>query len=212
MPTRKPSKSPSKSSKKAGGAKRTKAKGGAVLPLEPLYPHPVKMRWPKKGSGVQMVRIWGGFDDDDIPSDMDLGTVGRMPNPMPDNIVSLLKLASEATWITIPLAPYIYLLIKSWFAGRNSRKLKIRKGEAEVEFEGAWSESKLRKAFDHFRRMTKDEDDDSIQVIENGKVIERVGAPAYKIKQADIERARELQSRASKAKTRKKVRTKSKRK
>lgn len=199
MPTRKPSKSSSKGSKKVAGAKRVKVKGGAVLPLEPIYLPPVKVRAPKKGSvgimvsGGRMSRIWGDFDDDDIPGDIDWNKVPRMPNPMPDNIVSLLKLASEATWLTIPLAPFIYLLIKSWFEGRNTRKLKIKKGNSEVEFEGTWSERKLRNCFDHFRKMNKDVDDDSIQVIENGKVIKSGSSPAYKITEADLQRVKALQ-------------------
>jgi hypothetical protein len=195
MPTRKSS---SKGSKKAVGAKREKAKEGPAFPLEEVHIHPVKMRSTKKPSGIQMVRVWGNFDD--IPRNIDLSKVPRMPNPMPDNIVSLLKLAGEATWLTVPLAPYIYLLIKSWFEGRNSRKLKIKKGEVEVEFQGVWSERDFQKMFDRFRKMTKDLNEGEIQVIENGKAIERKNAPAYKVKQSDIERAREMQSSPPKAK------------
>jgi hypothetical protein len=103
----------------------------------------VKGRSAKKATGVKTVRIWGSFDD--APSDLDGNKVPRMPNPVPDNIVSLLKLAGEATWLTIPLAPYIYLLIRSWFEGRNSRKLKLRNGDFEIEVQGTWSDRKLRK-------------------------------------------------------------------
>jgi hypothetical protein len=207
MPARKSS---PKGSRKATGVKRLKATEGPVFPLELIYPRPVKLRSSKKLSGGKITRVWGDFDD--ASSDIDLSKVPRMPNPMPDNIISLLKLAGEATWLTVPLAPYIYLLIKSWFEGRNSRKLKIKKGDVEVEFQGVWSERNFQKAFDRFRKMTKELNEDDIQVIENGKVIEHGKAPAFKVKQADIERAREMQSGKVKAKAPTKGKAKGERK
>lgn len=182
----------SKASRTSDQAKLATDKEGPVFRIEPKHPRLVKVRSAKKGTGIKMVRVWGNFDD--VPSDTDWHKVPRMPNPMPDNIVSLLKLAGEATWLTIPLAPYIYLLIKSWFEGRNSRKLKIRNGDFEVEFQGVWSERKIHKEFDRFRKMTKDLNEDDIQVIENGKVIERPRSASYKVKESDIQRVRELQA------------------
>lgn len=177
-----------------------------MLLLEPTYPRAVKMRRSKKGSGVKLVRVWGGGGD--TSDDVDWRKVPRMPNPMPDNIVSLLKLAGEATWLTVPLAPFIYLLIKSWFAGRNSRKLKMKKGDTEVEFQGAWSDRNLRSAFIHFQKMTRHLRGEEIQVIENGKVIESGKAPAYKVTEADVRRARELRTKKPPAKRARKKSTK----
>jgi hypothetical protein len=207
MPTKKSS---SRRPEKAAGPKTGKSKERAFPTLEPPYPRPVKMRRSKKISGVKMITLWGASDD--IPNNIDWNKVPRMPNPMPDNIVSLLKLAGEASWLTIPLAPYIYLLIKSWFEGRNNRRLKIKNGNVEMEFQGAWSDKKFQQAFDRFRKMTKELNEDDIQVIENGRVIEDRKAPAYKVEQSDIERAREMQSGAAKAKITKKSMTKNKRK
>jgi hypothetical protein len=124
-----------------------------------------------------------------------------MPNPVPDNIVSLLKLAGEATWLTIPLAPYIYLLIKSWFEGRNSRRLKLRNGDFEIEIQGTWSEKKLHKEFDRFRKLTKDLNENGIQVIENGKVIERQSNCSYKVTESDIQRVTESQTKKRQTKS-----------
>jgi hypothetical protein len=124
-----------------------------------------------------------------------------MPNPLPDNIVSLLKLAGEATWLTIPLAPYIYLLIKSWFEGRNSRRLKLRNGDFEIEVQGTWSEKKIHKEFDRFRKMTKDLNVNDIQVIENGQVIERQSSSTYKVTKSDIQRVRERKDKIRQSKS-----------
>lgn len=68
----------------------------------------------------------------------------------------------------------------------------MRNGDFEVEFQGGWSERKIRQTFNLFRQLTKDLDEGAVQIIEGGRVIDRT-APAYKLKPADIERARELQ-------------------
>ena len=183
MSTRKPS---SKASNTSVLATLARHKEESVSPLELKYARIVKVTSAKKISGAKIVRVWGNFDD--VPSDLDRNKVPRMPNPVPDNIISLLKLAGEATWLTIPLAPYIYLLIKSWLEGRNSRKLKLRNGDFEIELQGTWSERKLRKEFDRFRKMTKNLNDNDIQVIENGKVIQRQSNSSYKVKESDIKR------------------------
>lgn len=187
MSTRKPS------SKASVPTTLARHKEKSVFPLELKYTRIVKPRSAKKIAGAKIVRVWGNFDD--VPSDLDLNKVPRMPNPVPDNIISLLKLAGEATWLTIPLAPYIYLLIKSWLEGRNSRKLKVRNGDFEIELQGTWSERKLHKEFDRFRKMTKDLNENDIQVIENGKVIQRHSNSSYKVKESDIKRVTEQQTK-----------------
>jgi hypothetical protein len=190
MSTRKPS---SKTSNTSVLATLARHKEESVFPLELKYARIVKVPSAKKIPGAKLVRVWGNFDD--VPGDRDWNRVPRMPNPVPDNIISLLKLAGEATWLTIPLAPYIYLLIKSWLEGRNSRKLKLRNGDFEIELQGTWSERKLRKEFDRFRKMTKDLNENDIQVIENGKVIQRQSNSSYKVKESDIKRVTERETK-----------------
>jgi hypothetical protein len=198
-------KSPSKASSRPVRSKLARHKEEPVFPLELKYARVVKLRSAKKSSGIKTVRVWGNFDD--VANELDGKKVPRMPNPLPDNIVSLLKLAGEATWLTIPLAPYIYLLIKSWFEGRNSRRLKLRNGDFEIEVQGTWSERKIHKEFDRFRKMTKDLNENDIQVIENGKVIERQSSSAYKVTKSDVQRVRERKDkiRQSKSTSRTKV-------
>jgi hypothetical protein len=171
----------------------------SVFPLELKYVRIVKPRSAKKIHGAKIVRVWGTFDD--APSDLDWNKVPRMPNPVPDNIISLLKLAGEATWLTIPLAPYIYLLIKSWLEGRNSRKRKLRNGDFEIELQGTWSERKLHKEFDRFRKMTKALNEKGIQVIENGKAIQQQSNFSYKVKESDIKRVTERQTKKRQTKS-----------
>jgi hypothetical protein len=192
-------KSSSKASSSSVRSKLGRHKEEPGFPLELKYARVVKLRSAKRASGVKTVRVWGNFDD--VPSNLDGNKVPRMPNPVPDNIVSLLRLAGEATWLTIPLAPYIYLLIKSWLEGRNSRKLKLRNGDFEIEIQGTWSERKLQKEFDRFRKMTKDLNENDIQVIENGRVIERQSSSAYKVTKSDIQRVRERQDKIGQSKS-----------
>src|SRR6185369_11457724 len=199
MSTRKPS---SKVSNKSATLARHKEESAS--PLELKYARIVKVSSARKVPGAKIVPVWGNFDD--VPSDLDLNKVPRMPNPVPDNIISLLKLAGEATWLTIPLAPYIYLLIKSWLEGRNSRKLKLRHGDFEIELQGTWSARKLHKEFDRFRKMTKDLNENDIQVIENGKVIQQSNS-SYKVKESDVKRVTErlTKKRQTKSSTRRKA-------
>jgi hypothetical protein len=194
MPTKKV---PSKASRKTARPERVKVIKVSDLSPKPLRPIPVIGRTSRKNLGAMVTTIG---DSDDMPENIDLDKIPRMPNPVPEDIVSLLKLAAEASWLTVPLAPYLLLLIKSWFEGRNKRSLKLKNGKVEMELQGPWSEKKLQREFDRFRRMTKDLNEDDIQVVENGKVIKRKDGPAYKIKEADVQRARTLQAKRTQAK------------
>jgi len=49
--------------------------------------------------------------------------------------------------------------------------------------------------------MTKDLNENDIQVIENGKVIERQSSSAYKVTKSDIQRVRERQDKIRQSKS-----------
>jgi hypothetical protein len=174
--------------------KLVKARKGPVFPL-PL-PAGGKIVRGKSGSsgkpGVGITRVWGNFD---LPRVRDWDKIPRMPNPWPpDDIVSLVRLVSETAWLAAPLATPVYLLLKAWLDARASTRLKLRRGDVELELQGGWSERRLRRAFDSFRKLTKGLDEDETAVIDTGKVIPpRSGRPKYKIKPGDVEAARQLQ-------------------
>lgn len=187
-------KAKAKSARKSAATKQLKARKGPVSPL-PL-PAGGKVVPGKRGSsgksGVGVARVWGNFD---APKVRDWDKIPRMPNPWPpDDIVSLVRLVSDTAWLAAPLATPVYLLLKAWLDARASTKLKLRKGDVELELQGGWSERRLRKAFDSFRKLTKGLDEDEPEVIDKGKVIPpRSGRPKYKIKAGDVEAARQLE-------------------
>lgn len=185
-------------SPKASIKKRTndpaKADEKAVFPLPP--PISPKAVVSKRGSyretGGKITRVWGGFD---TPNVRNWSKVPRMPNPWPpDDIVSLVRIVSDAAWLAAPLATPVYLLLKAWLDARASIKLKLRKGDVELELQGGWSERRLRKAFDSFRKLTKGSGEERPEVIDKGKVIPpRSGRAKYKIRAGDVEAARRLE-------------------
>lgn len=183
-----------KSARRTAATKQVKARKGPVFPL-PL-PAGGKVVPGKRGSsgksGVGVVRVWGNFDR---PKVRDWDKIPLMPNPWPpDDIVSLVRLVSDTAWMAAPLATPVYLLLKAWLDARASTRLKLRKGDVELELQGGWSERRMRKAFDSFRKLTKGLDEDEPEVIDKGKVIPpRSGRPKYKIKAADVEAARQLE-------------------
>jgi hypothetical protein len=187
-------KSTAKSARKIAATKRVKARKSPTFPL----PLPVGgkvvpgKRSPSGKPGAGMTLVWGNFDR---PKVRDWDNIPRMPNPWPpDDIVSLIRLVSDTAWMAAPPATPVYLLLKAWLDARASTRLKLKKGDVELELQGGWSERRLRKAFDSFRRLTKGPDDEAPEVIDGGKGIPpRSVKPKYKIKPTDIEAARQLE-------------------
>jgi hypothetical protein len=187
-------KATAKSARKTAATKRVKARKSPIFPLPlPAGGKVVPGKRSQSGkSGVGITMVWGNFDR---PKVRDWDKIPRMPNPWPpDDIVSLIRLVSDTVWMAVPLATPVYLLLKAWLDARALTRLKLKKGDVELELQGSWSERRLRKTFDSFRRLTKDLDEEDPEVIDGGKVIPpRSGKPKYKIKPGDVEAARQLE-------------------
>lgn len=129
-----------------------------------------------------------------------------MPNPFPpDDILGLLKLAGSAATVAAP----VFYLIKVWLDGRANRRIKIKKGDAEIELQGMISKRDLERAFSSFRRLAKTSEEEEIKVIENGKVVTKADKADYLVTETDIQASREIEharvlKKVSKKKGRKK--------
>lgn len=112
-----------------------------------------------------------------------------LPNPYPpDDILGLLKLAAN----NASIAAAAYFLIKAWLDARASRRIKIKKGDVEIELQGGISRRTLERAFSSFRRLAKASDEDEIKIIENGKVVTKANKADYVVKDADVQASREI--------------------
>ena len=83
-----------------------------------------------------------------------------MPNPFPEDIYSLVAVA-----VTVPgLATMIYKTIKLWVDYQNAKKIKIKKGNMEVEIQGGMSEKEIKNILDAFRKAAKVKDKNDVKV------------------------------------------------
>lgn len=147
MPAKKPA---SKKLTKAQSSKRAKA-ASHVFPLDLPDKRSVSKRSPKR-NGAQLVRVWGG--DDYKPGDKIVA--GVMPNPWPpDDIVRLLTIACSA-YGGVKLAKLVFETIKLWLDLRKARKVRIKKGEYEIEIHAGMSAREIEKVIDLLVRKTKE--------------------------------------------------------
>jgi hypothetical protein len=126
-----------------------------------------------------------------------------MPNPYPpDDILGFLKLAGSTAGLAAP----VFLLIKSWLDARAKRRIKLKKGDVEIELQGGISKKELERTFSQFRKLTRNIKAEEIKVIENGKVATRTSKRRYLVKESDVEAAKEIRNdRPSKSAIKKKA-------
>lgn len=104
--------------------------------------------------------VYGGDElDDKRPGSRK--KIPLMPNPFPNDIYSLITVS-----VTVPgLATMIYKTIKLWVDYQNAKKIKIKKGEIEVEIQGGMSEKEIKNILDAFRKAAKIKDKNEVKVI-----------------------------------------------
>jgi hypothetical protein len=107
---------------------------------------------------VKIAYLWSATDDVGIT---DQRRIKKLPNPLPTDIVTLVTLACS----TAGLAGWVYKTIKLWFDAKNAQRIRIRKGDVELEIQGWMSKTKIEQRISEFRRLTRKIDEDDIEVI-----------------------------------------------
>lgn len=103
--------------------------------------------------------VWGSVEDFEPSS---YRRLPRLPNPWPpDDIIALVKLVCS----TAGLAGVAYKLIKLWFESRNAKRIRIKRGDYELEIQGSMSKTEIERRVTQFRALTKKLDKDEIKVI-----------------------------------------------
>ena len=151
-------KSSKKISKKRASKSHSPKSAKGILPSFPLDAakgvrnSKVSTRYKRNPEGI--TRVWGSAEDFEPIS---YRRVPRLPNPWPpSDITTLLTIAATSA----SLAPFTYKFISAWIEDRKARKIRIKRGEYEVEIHGAVSEKELRRVFNQFRKLTKELDDE----------------------------------------------------
>lgn len=143
MPSKKPV---SKKRRNSPASKRPKD----ALPIFPLG-LPVKRS--SKQSGLKLISLWG--DDKSIKYPKDRRRIRVMPNPMPEDIVTLLTVACSA-YGGAKLATFIFETIKLWLDVRKARRVKIKKGDIEIEIQAGMTAKEIEKIIDLLVKKTRD--------------------------------------------------------
>jgi hypothetical protein len=158
--TKRPSKKAStKRASKAHTAKLVKAEIPIALIRGAKVVRSSKVSARPKRNPEGISRFWGSAEDFESTS---YKRLPRLPNPWPpSDIIALVKIACS----TAGLAGIAYKLIKLWFDSRNAKKIRIKKGDYELEIQGSMSKTEIERRITQFRALTKGLDEDEIKVI-----------------------------------------------
>jgi hypothetical protein len=118
-------------------------------------------RWTPGGSvrGLKQIRVWGDTGSMVYPKGR---RIKKLPNPFPpEDIVALVKIVLS----TAGLASVAYKTVKLWFDSQNAKSIRIKKGDVEIELHGRMSATEIERVAGHFRRLTKNTDEEQIKVI-----------------------------------------------
>jgi hypothetical protein len=157
-------------SKKSASKKPQKAKssGSRKIPFPLALPEGAEKRSrSKKASkrgGVKLVRLWGGG-----VSQGSSGFASRkikvMPNPWPpDDIVRAITVACSA-YGGMKLASMVFETIKLWLDARKARKVRIKKGDVEIEIQAGMTAKEIEKTIDLLVRKTRELEDEKPEII-----------------------------------------------
>lgn len=84
-----------------------------------------------------------------------------MPNPFPpDDIYSLVTIGVTMNGLALT----VYKFIKLWIDDRKARKIKIRKGEMELEITGGMTDKQIQRAINNFRKVAKITGENKVKV------------------------------------------------
>lgn len=59
----------------------------------------------------------------------------------------------------------LFEMVKLWVADRKERRIKLRKGNIELELQGSMSQKEIQQKIRLFQELTKDEKSDEIKII-----------------------------------------------
>lgn len=89
--------------------------------------------------------------------------IRRMPNPWPpSDIVSLLTLVCGTSG---SFAIVVYKIIKLWIEHKAAQKIRIKKGDVEIEIQGGMSVKTIEKRINEFQKLTDDLDEEKVKII-----------------------------------------------
>lgn len=109
---------------------------------------------------MRYANVYGGNELDDKKEPGSRKKAPLMPNPFPEDIYSLIAAA-----VTIPgLAAVIYKWIKLWVDYQKAKKIKIKKGEIEIEIQGGMSEKEIKNVLDAFRKAARVKDKNEVKI------------------------------------------------
>jgi len=155
-------KSTSKKPQKAKAAVR----GKNIFPLPLPEGSGKKSRSTKasKRGGAQLTRFWG--------ADLSMGGSGganrkvrRMPNPWPpDDIIRAITVACSA-YGGMKLASLVFETIKLWLDVRKARKVRIKKGDFEIEIQAGMTAKEIEKTIDLLLRKTREFEAEKPEII-----------------------------------------------
>lgn len=129
-------------------ALKASADQNSGIMLTPTYPRAVGKPF-RKSTGPRIVRVWGSSKKE-FPVNNTKPKI--LPNPWPPaDIETLVTLVGT----TAGIATAAYRLVKLWVDDRGARRIKIKKGDAEIEIQGGMGVKEIDRAFGHFRKLTK---------------------------------------------------------
>jgi hypothetical protein len=117
-----------------------------------------------KRSGAQLTRFWG--------ADIGMGGSGganrrvrMMPNPWPPNdIIRAITVACSA-YGGMKLASLVFETIKLWLDVRKARKVRIKKGDFEIEIQAGMTAKEIEKTIDLLLRKTRELEEEKPEII-----------------------------------------------
>lgn len=158
MPSKK---SASKRSRKANTSERGKIP--FPLPLPEGAGEKSRAKKASKRDGAKLVRFWGGVSQGS--SGVASRRIRVMPNPWPpDDIVRAITVACSA-YGGMKLASLVFETIKLWLDARKARKVRIKKGDVEIEIQAGMSAKEIEKTIDLLVRKTRELEDEKPEII-----------------------------------------------
>jgi hypothetical protein len=114
-----------------------------------------------KRGGIQLVRVWGVYEEEaeDLPTKNT--RVRRIRNPwVPTDIIILIKFLC-----TYGASKAMVELVKAWMDYRKAKKIEIKVGDNELKIEGPISDRALEKRINRFKELIKHATYDDIEVM-----------------------------------------------
>lgn len=111
-----------------------------------------------------MVIAWSSGSSPDVSRGANR-KIRVMPNPWPpDDIISAITVACSA-YGSMKLATLVFETIKVWLDARKARKVRIKKGDIEIEIQAGMTAKEIEKTIDLLVRKTRELEDEKPEII-----------------------------------------------